>query len=228
MNSFLPLLTTNTSNLSHFLYRFFPKYLKVSALKGAVVECGVGYGRSALLLVQCAEILEDKCNFFFFDSFQGFPELTSEDKNQPGQTSCASKGEWNYIQPNDLAGFIAMSFGVGHNDKVAQEALRRTFIIKGFLEDSLTDQCIGKINAVGGIKFLHLDVDLYSAYKTCLERLYDLVVPGGVVCFDEYHPNSLKKFPGSKRAIDEFFVSRGIDPNRIMLDAIGKAYYYKI
>jgi hypothetical protein len=226
MNSFLPLLATNTDNLSHFLYRFFPKYLKISGLKGAVVECGVGYGRSALLLIQCAEILEDKCNFFFFDSFEGFPELSSEDKNQPGQTSCASKGEWNYIQPSDLVQFIAISFK--HNKERAQEVLAKTSIIKGFVEDSLTDEMLAKISAVGGIKFLHLDVDLYSAYKTCLERLYDLVVPGGVVCFDEYHTSSLKKFPGSKRAIIEFFNLRGIDANRIMLDAIGKAYYFKV
>lgn len=225
MDPFLPLLITNKSNLTHFLYRFFPKYVKISELKGAVVECGVGYGRSALLLVQCAEILEDECNFFFFDSFEGFPELSAEDKNQPGQTSTAKKGEWNYIQPKDLARYILMSFR--YDMERARKVLERTSIIKGFVEQSLTKEVLARIRATGGIKLLHLDVDLYSSYKVCLEKLYDLVVPGGVICFDEYHTTSLKKFPGSKLAIDEFFASRGIEIDRIALDGIGKAYYLK-
>ena len=50
---------------------------------------------------------------------------------------------------------------------------------------------------------MHLDVDLYSSYKTCLENLWD---NGGVVIFDEYHD---KKWPDAKDAIDDFFKEKG-------------------
>ena len=218
-------LSTNVGNLKLFLYRFFPKFVKIVNLKGAVVECGVGYGRSALLLIQCAEILEEDCDFFFFDSFEGFPELSEQDINQELQISSPHKGEWNCIEPDELRKVISLSFR--HDRERGMKVLGRTAIVKGFVEESLTHDVLKKIKNVGGIKFLHLDVDLYSAYKACLEKLYDLVVPGGVICFDEYHPQSLKKFPGSKLAIDEFFASRGLNVERIQFDSSGKAYYYK-
>ena len=55
--------------------------------------------------------------------------------------------------------------------------------------------------------FLHLDVDLYSSYKICLENLWENVIDGGIVLFDEYHD---KKWPDAKYAIDEFFNKKDI------------------
>ena len=55
--------------------------------------------------------------------------------------------------------------------------------------------------------FVFLDLDLYEPTKACLEAVWDLVVPGGVVVFDEY---GLQEFPGESRAVDEFFAGRGV------------------
>ena len=75
---------------------------------------------------------------------------------------------------------------------------------------------LSEIRACGGIALLHLDCDLYNSYKLCLERCWDYVNTGGVILFDEYHQNSLEKFPGSKLAIDEFLISRGLDPSEVI------------
>ena len=221
---FAPLLATSTNNLTDFLYRFLPKYEKIVGKSGAVVECGVGYGRSALLLIQCAEILKDKCNFFFFDSFEGFPELGPQDLEENGSTPIALKGRWNVIEPRDLARYIQMSmdFDVERSKKV----IGRTSIVQGFVEQSL-DAEIARIKNSGGIKFLHLDLDLYTGYKVCLEKLYELVVPGGVICFDEYHTGATKKFPGPRRAVIDFFSIHGLNIDEIKLDKTGKAFYFK-
>ena len=52
------------------------------------------------------------------------------------------------------------------------------------------------------ISVLHLDGDLYDSYMTCLTNLYDNVIPGGCIIFDEYYSY---KYPGARVAVDEFF-----------------------
>ena len=40
------------------------------------------------------------------------------------------------------------------------------------------------------------------SYKECLNLLYDKVISGGSIIFDEYYSH---KYPGARIAIDEFF-----------------------
>ena len=49
---------------------------------------------------------------------------------------------------------------------------------------------------------VHLDVDVYQSYKDCLETLYDMVVPSGLIVFDDYG------IGGATKAIDEFFSNK--------------------
>ena len=84
-------------------------------------------------------------------------------------------------------------------------------IFEGFFEESLNN-----FEEDNKISFLHLDVDLYSSYKTCLEKLWDHMIIGGIVVFDEYHD---KRWPDAKDAIDEFFKPRGI---KVKLDVLSK------
>jgi hypothetical protein len=54
---------------------------------------------------------------------------------------------------------------------------------------------------------LHFDLDLYEPTKYALDRLWDLVLPGGVVVFDEY---ALPPWGGETTAWDEFAAERGL------------------
>lgn len=85
--------------------------------------------------------------------------------------------------------------------------------VPGRLQDSLRDY------DGGSIAFLHLDVDFYASYKTALERLYEHVVPGGIVAFDEYRQSM---WPGATSAIDEFFAAR---PESLVKSPITDLYY---
>ena len=49
---------------------------------------------------------------------------------------------------------------------------------------------------------MHIDVDVYEPTKYCIEQLYDKVVPGGLVVFDDY-----SVVTGATKAIDEFITS---------------------
>ena len=56
--------------------------------------------------------------------------------------------------------------------------------------------------------FVHLDCDIYSSYKECLETLYDQLVPGGVIVLDEWNT---RIWPGARLASKEFFSGRPED-----------------
>ena len=56
------------------------------------------------------------------------------------------------------------------------------------------------------IAILRLDTDWYESSKYELEQMYDNVVKGGVIIFDDYfHWN------GQRKATDEFFKSKNLD-----------------
>jgi hypothetical protein len=55
------------------------------------------------------------------------------------------------------------------------------------------------------ISILHLDGDLYGSYTTCLNNLYNNIIPGGCIIFDEYYSH---KYPGARVAVDEFFADK--------------------
>jgi O-methyltransferase len=72
---------------------------------------------------------------------------------------------------------------------------------------SLIKGTFGEItpNFKNKISILHLDGDLYESYLTCLDNLYDNVVEGGTIIFDEYYSH---KYPGARVAVDEFFENK--------------------
>src|SRR5262249_21407722 len=53
------------------------------------------------------------------------------------------------------------------------------------------------------IRLLRLDTDTYETTKLELERLFPLVVPGGVVIIDDYG-----FFEGARRATDDYFAGK--------------------
>ena len=58
------------------------------------------------------------------------------------------------------------------------------------------------------IAILRLDTDWYESSKYELEQMYDNVVKGGVIIFDDYY-----HWDGQRRATDDFFKSRNINYN---------------
>ena len=168
---------------------------KVNNLEGTFVELGFGEGRSADFIVWAMnEGLLTKRDIWLYDSFEGFPEPTIEDKSPRN----AQKGQWKVpIEP-----------ALAIKDKISTNVE----VVKGYVEDTLPDSYKG-----GPIAVLHIDLDLYSAYKITLESLYDKVIEGGLILFDEYKsPPQYKNFPGASKAIDNFLIERDLTPQFYM------------
>lgn len=177
---------------------------------GAIVELGAGNGDSALEVINFFSAGEEKVReFWFFDSFCGFPEpstIDMESKRAP------KKGEWSC----DRKAF---------EEKI--ERHKNIHIVEGYVEDTIPNQYHG-----GEIALLHIDLDLYSGYKHSLENLYCKVTSGGFIFMDEYDERyddgSLTlKWPGAKKAIDEFIQKYELQ-DMFFKYSRGKAYIRKL
>jgi hypothetical protein len=162
-------------------------------LPGDIVECGVYRGRSLRLICRTiADRAPDK-KVYACDSFAGFPE-EAVGRADVGFLRFLSRIRRKFRHADDVPARLRRFFDCyGLNGEV----------VKGFFSDTLarfTDQ---------RFCFIHLDVDLYESYRQCLGALYDRLVPGGVVVFDEYR---MATWPGATRAIDEFFAGRAEKP----------------
>lgn len=181
------------ANQFAYLSRLFAH---IRDLDGDVVECGMYRGCSFVQLA-CLVVGEHRGRWLWgFDSFQGFPAFTPEDRVEP-------------TLPKETYDYRTTS--VRHVSDVLRDAYlpadfvkERVRLVPGFFSETLQTY-------KRPIAFLHLDCDLYQSYWDCLNHLYPLLVPGGVIAFDEYDSTTdAVIFPGAKRAIDEFVASQSL------------------
>ena len=195
--------------VGRFLYikRLFDE---VSELEGDIVECGVGRGNTFhFWAILCHDSTKLR-RLWGFDSFEGIPEPTLEDVSPRN----LKKGE---IGRGTLKGVLAM---LVHSGLSPGWVRSRVTLVRGFFDESLSKYTGEQI------ALLHIDVDLYESYKIVLEMLYDKVVPGGIIMFDEYMGTiEHEHFPGAKKAVDEFFADLDVRIERDV--AFGKYYLVK-
>lgn len=146
---------------------------------GAIVECGVRRGGCAALMGW----LSPGRRLWMFDSFEGLPQPVPQDG----------------IEANGWAGELAVP------EQDARDILGKLGVTaeirKGWFQDTIP----AASREIGQIAVLRLDGDFYESTKVCLEYLYDLVPPGGIVIFDDYD-----RWQGCRIAVDEFMQRRGI------------------
>ena len=65
------------------------------------------------------------------------------------------------------------------------------------------------------IALLHIDVDVYKPSVAILKHLFDRVVPGGLIVFDDYGTVA-----GETRAVDEFFLEQNIIIEKLSISHI--------
>ena len=169
----------------------------VDDLEGSLVECGFGHGKTANIFTNFMldEIIQ-KRNMHFYDSFTGFPTPSKEDKSERNP----QKGQW--------------AVPIEEAKKVKEKANVPVEVVKGYFEDTI------KVYNGGPIAVLHIDCDLYQSYKTVLETLYDKVVTGGLIMFDEYGEG--EKWPGGVKAVNEFFEDKNVEFFRYQFPEFGK------
>jgi O-methyltransferase len=160
-----------------------------AGLAGDIVEVGVYKGGSARAIVDHA----GASKVFLFDTFAGMPH------HDP-----TLDGRW----------------GVGSFGDTSVESIRQLFDgdERVSIHPGVFPADTGDVLAGRRLRFVHLDVDNYESYTACLEYLYGMVVPGGILVFDDYGEDCC---PGAKAAVDEFFIGLA----QVVID--GAAYVVK-
>ena len=158
-------------------------------LPGDIVECGVYRGESVQWIARSVSDRGSEKTIFACDSFEGFPE------EEVGRIDLASlrflfRVRKKFRMCGDTPARLERFFDVFNV---------RGEIVKGYFSETLPRLADTRFC------FIHLDCDIYSSYKDCLRLLYDNLVPGGVVVFDDYRA---PKWPGAEIAVEEFFATR--------------------
>lgn len=148
------------------------------AIDGAVLECGVFRGGTAILEARTIAASGRPRALHLVDSFEGMPETSAEiDRFQ--------RGDFAQVSVEDVRARLApFAFAQVH---------------QGWIPEILA--------AVDADRFswIHVDLDVYPSVLACLEAVWPRLAPGGTVVFDDY---GFPSCPGARRAVDEFFATR--------------------
>lgn len=196
-------------------YHALKKVLYLSAmesLEGDYLEFGVFRGSSFCHAMRCVRSLAridpnaTAMRFFGFDSFQGFGELSSDDKHP-------------FYTDNNFATSL---------QAVEQRAARAAGglthrLVPGFFENSLSDGA-----AAFGIetaRVIFLDSDTYASGKAALEFCAPVVKAGTFIVLDDHFSYRGSRDRGVARAFTEFVEEGGLDVRQLFSYGMGGTAY---
>jgi O-methyltransferase len=150
---------------------------QTAKLGGAILEVGVWRGGTGALMAKRAAAFGDKDRIYLCDTFEGVVKAGGRDTLYKG-------GE--------------------HSDtslQVVEDLLRKlevpnTRILKGIFPE----QTAHLIEPDTRFRLCHIDVDVYQSAKDSMAWIWDRMVPGGVVVFDDY---GIKGIEGITRYVNE-------------------------
>lgn len=160
-------------------------------LPGDVVECGVFKGSGVFTWVKLIQIFKPAS----LTRVIGFDFFEAERKARFRHPEDKEGFDWHaegWANRDDLKAICA-GWGFDRLELIAGDVAKTT---KVWAETQLGSR----------ISLLYIDVDNYEATRAILRNLYPLLVPGGIVAFDEY---ALPGF-GEADAVDEYFSSSSI------------------
>ena len=184
------------------------KYILKFNIEGAIVECGVDSGDYEYRWINELKRHNAVRDIYMYDTFGGLVKPTEEDYTcEDAKLYKMSKEEvFNYWKSKNIDektnGWCYTSLEQVKNrlNSTGYHESNLHYIV-GDVMEKLKD----KNNIPEKIAILRLDTDWYESSKYELEQMYDNVVPGGIIIFDDYY-----HWNGQRKATDEFFSSRNI------------------
>jgi hypothetical protein len=174
-------------------------YNRTVDLSGSIIEAGVGGGTGLATFALLEDSRNLKRKIWAFDSFSGFPLGTKEDSSEFLKSG---KPEYEYFSEDYVLKVL-------RSIHLSPETLDLVTLCKGFMPQSFSQYDHSPV------ALLNLDVDLFQSTKDVLDFFWPLMESAGIVILDEYdNNNDALKWPGAKKAIDDFCVSHQIEIQR--------------
>jgi len=164
-------------------------------IPGAMVECGAWKGGASFLMASVlreARASSPARKVWMFDSFEGIqpPEAIDGPAADAWARDKDGRSYHNNLRaPLDDVYAAARSLGVAEGVEP----------VKGWFDKTLPVTR----ERIGPIALLRIDADWHSSVKCCLDQLYDQVVDGGLIVFDDYYT-----WDGCAVAVHEFLGTR--------------------
>lgn len=186
---------TRTS-MARFLtrYEIFKKILDV---QGVVIECGVLFGGGLMSWAHFSSILEPanhQRRIIGFDTFEGFPEISNEDKSKTS-SKFGEKGNLKVDSEEELKIGIQIYDKTRFFNNVEKVSLVRGNVLETvpkFLEE----------NKHIVISLLYMDFDIYKPTKFCINQFISRMPKGSIIAFDQLNN---PQWPGETQALFECF-----------------------
>jgi hypothetical protein len=184
-------------------------FILSNKIKGCLVECGVQSGRFECLWI--SELLKNKeiRDIYMYDTFAG---LTKPGKNDYHIYDNKLKDNnfvletWKQYNKDNINTWCYCSLDdVKNKLNTTGYPQENLYYIKGDVMETLN------YNIPDNIAVLRLDTDWYESSKFELEKLYNNVVKGGLIIFDDYY-----LWNGQKQAVDEFFSENNLSTAKII------------
>ena len=181
-------LTSHLTRIPKMLAHY-ELYKSIVNLPGQVVECGVFKGASLIRFCTFREILESPYSrkIIGFDAFGKFPEQDNLDDQTFVKKFEGAAGDG--ISLEELKAVLA------------HKKFENYELVEGDITQTIPDYITNHPELK--ISLLHIDVDVYKPSVTILNHLFDRVVSGGLLVFDDFGTVA-----GETKAIDEFFADK--------------------
>lgn len=184
-------------------------YVLKHNIEGVIIECGVDSGNFEHIWIN--ELMKNNVvrDIYLYDTFAGLVEPTEYDYTcKDTKLYSMNKDEvynvWKSHKINEkINGWCYTPLEIVQNrlNSTGYPQDRLHYIV-GDVMETLKD----KNNIPEKIAILRLDTDWYESSKYELEQMYDNVVIGGIIIFDDYY-----HWDGQRKATDDFFLSRNIN-----------------
>jgi len=174
-------------------------YVVEGRVKGAMVECGVWRGGSAMAMALAlrAKGATDR-DIFLYDTFSGMSAPSEEDRTVSGTPAKVELTRASVVRkaPGWLYSPIEE---VRENVYTTQYPVDRLHFVQGKVEETIP------ATIPENIALLRLDTDWYESTKHELTHLFPRVVRNGVIIVDDYG-----YWRGARKAVDEYIQEHGL------------------
>lgn len=179
-------LTSQPYRLGNILAHY-ELYKKIIELPGDVIELGVFRGGTLIQFCTFRELLENERSrkIVGFDIFDEFPSVAKVESDISWVENWNEEYNDDFTKKEDIEQSL-------HHKKIENVEL-----VKGDILETVDEYL--KREPHTRIALLHIDTDVYEPSKHGLEKLFDRVVKGGIIAFDDY-----ATVEGETLAVEEF------------------------
>lgn len=192
-------------------------HIERHGLAGALVECGVWRGGSSMAMARSLLQKADKKGrsapqrqLFLYDTYEGMPPAGAEDRDFMDADADDLLSQQDRNDPQSVWCYSGLE-EVKRNMESTGYPIELLHFVKGRVEDTLPEQ------KPDSIALLRLDTDWYESTRCCLEHLYPLLEPGGILIIDDYG-----HWQGCRQAVDEYFAENHLPVFLQRIDYTGR------